>query len=35
MTYININDIFNELREENKRLLNELLQAFSLWKVSF
>ena len=35
MTYININDIFNEFKEENKRLLNELLQAFSLWKVSF
>ena len=27
MTYININDIFNELKEENKRLLNELLFA--------
>ena len=27
MAYININDIFNNLKEENKRLLNELLFA--------
>ena len=27
MAYIKINDIFNDLKEENKRLLNELLFA--------
>ena len=27
MAYINVNDIFDELKEENKRLLNELLFA--------
>ena len=27
MAYININDIFNDLKEENKRLLNQLLFA--------
>ena len=27
MAYINVNDIFDDLKEENERLLNELLFA--------
>ena len=27
MAYINVNDIFDDLKEENRRLLNELLFA--------